>query len=141
MAVEEKTIQNVFTTTIVTPDGQVLDNPNIDLAVLKTTDGEIGIMANRLALVAALKISEARFHDGNKVETFAINGGFAEFSNNQLTIVSPSAENAKNIDVHRAELAKQRAEQSAKSAKSADDRRRAEIALARAINRINTSKN
>ncbi|MDR2660549.1 MAG: F0F1 ATP synthase subunit epsilon [Lactobacillaceae bacterium] len=133
---------NVFSVNIVTPDGNVFNNENVLLAVLNTQNGELGIMANRIPVIAALKIDRAKFQiQGQKdYETFAVNGGFAEFSDNILSIVAPSAENSKTIDVHRADVAKSRAEQRVNAAKTADERRRAEVALARAINRINTSK-
>jgi F-type H+-transporting ATPase subunit epsilon len=131
---------NTIQAVIVTPDGTEFDNSKVSLAVLTTTNGELGIMTNRLPVVASLKIDSAKFQIGNDTENFAINGGFAEFSNNVLTIVAPSAENAKTIDITRAEQAKTRAEKKANSAKNADERKRAQVALARAINRINTSK-
>ncbi|MDR0899804.1 MAG: F0F1 ATP synthase subunit epsilon [Lactobacillaceae bacterium] len=137
---EAETATKTLQVTIVTPDGTAFDSQRVDMAVLATTDGEVGIMANRLPLVAALKIDQARFHIGDDTEVYAVNGGFAEFSDNLLTIVAPSAEDSRDIDVHRAEAARLRAEKRAQAAQTADDRKRAEVALARAINRINTSK-
>jgi F-type H+-transporting ATPase subunit epsilon len=127
--------------TIVTPNGTIFDQGNINMAVLKTLSGQLGIMANHIPVVAALKIDEMHvdFSDEKK-ETFAINGGFAEFSNNLLTVVADSAEAATGIDAFRAQQAEKRAQDELKRAQTAEDRERAQVALARAVNRIQISK-
>lgn len=130
---------NNFQVTIVTPDGTVYDN-DTSLLVLKTTDGELGILSDHIPLVAALQIDSARIHHGdNQQDVVAVNGGFVEFSNNQATIVADSAELPDNIDVNRAQSAKKRAEQHIAHAQQVHDKdelARAEVALKRAINRL-----
>ena len=62
-----------------------------------------------------------------------------EFSNNVATIIADSAERARNINVSRAEAAKERAEKKIKEAREKHDEQsfqRAQIALKRAVNRI-----
>ncbi|MDN6899404.1 F0F1 ATP synthase subunit epsilon [Oenococcus sicerae] len=140
MADDFPTTKNKFTANIVTPDGTVYDEKDISLAVLDTPVGELGIMANHIPAVVALKISQMRIHRGDHEDLYTVNGGFAEFSGNVLTVVADSAENSRDIDVSRAQAAEERAKTRASNAKTSDERARAQVALARAINRINTSK-
>ena len=66
-----------------------------------------------------------------------------EVRDNIVSIIADSAERERDIDVPRAERAKQRAEriiQEAKENANSDELRRATVALHRAINRINVSK-
>ncbi len=130
---------SVLTVSIVTPDGKVYDH-SANMLVVSTRSGQLGIMANHVPVIATLNVDAARvMHDGKEDEV-AVNGGFIEFSNNKATIVADSAENQSDIDVARAENAKQRAERLIKQAQEAHDKDavlRAQIALRRAINRIN----
>ncbi|MGO3381070.1 MAG: ATP synthase delta/epsilon chain alpha-helix domain-containing protein, partial [Loigolactobacillus coryniformis] len=76
-------------------------------------------------------------------DAIAVNGGFMEMSNNVASIVADSAERERDIDVSRAQLAEQRAEERIKTAKAkhdADELARAQIKLRRAVNRINVAK-
>ncbi|HJE14514.1 MAG TPA: F0F1 ATP synthase subunit epsilon [Lapidilactobacillus dextrinicus] len=137
--------KNVVTVNIVTPDGVVYDH-HANLLVACAIDGDLGIMANHEPIIAPLKIGEVRVKrtdDPNHEDAIAVNGGFLEVNNNIASIVADSAERARNIDVTRAEHARERAQQKIKAAEAkhdTDEIARAQIALNRAINRINVSK-
>ncbi|MDO1604992.1 F0F1 ATP synthase subunit epsilon [Lactobacillus sp. YT155] len=139
---EEK---QVLTVNVVTPDGLVYSH-HATLIVAKAVDGDVGIMANHEPIIAPLKISELRLKridNPHHEDAIAINGGFLEFSNNTVTIVADSAERARDIDLRRAEYAKQKAEETLQKTteEQSDDnaKEKARIALLRAINRINVS--
>lgn len=127
---------------VVTPDGVVYEN-NTSLVICKTTNGEIGLMANHMPLLATLTISEVKIKLANgNYDEVAVGGGFLEFSNNTLSIVANVAERKENIDTSRAERARDRAKERIEKARSShddDELRRAEISLKRAINRIKVS--
>ncbi|MEY8662232.1 F0F1 ATP synthase subunit epsilon [Ligilactobacillus faecis] len=133
----------VLTVNVVTPDGVVYENTT-DLAICKTTLGEVGIMPNRLPLLASLAIDKIRVKTGE--ETFdevAVSGGFIEFSDNVLSVVASAAERKEDIDASRAERARKRAEariEKAKKVNDVDELRRAEVSLRRALNRLSLSK-
>ncbi|GAX01042.1 F0F1 ATP synthase subunit epsilon [Secundilactobacillus silagei] len=136
--------QSVLTVSIVTPDGNVYDNKAAKMLVVKTQLGELGIMANHVPVIASLAFDEARIQSDSSEnpDEIAINGGFVEFSDNVATIVADSAEKQGDIDVDRAQNAKKRAEariQKAHEAHDKDELARAEVALRRAINRINVA--
>ncbi|MGT2949802.1 F0F1 ATP synthase subunit epsilon [Streptococcus cuniculi] len=130
-----------MTVQIVTPDGIRYDH-HAAFVLVRTTEGELGIYPGHVELIAVLAIDEIkvrRIDDENHVDWIAVNGGIIEISKDFITIVSDSAERARDIDVSRAERAKLRAEKAleeAQSARNIDMEKRAAIALQRAINRI-----
>ncbi|KRN34404.1 F0F1 ATP synthase subunit epsilon [Liquorilactobacillus mali] len=136
--------QDLLTVSVVTPDGSVYEGQT-RLAVFKTTVGEIGILPNHIPLIASLEIDEVRVKvqgTDDKFDEIAVSGGFVEFSDNVATVVANSAEKKENIDKDRAAKARERAERRLEAAKQSNDintTKRAEIALKRAVNRINIS--
>ncbi|NLR31081.1 F0F1 ATP synthase subunit epsilon [Levilactobacillus tujiorum] len=133
--------RSVLSVSIVTPDGRVYEHDG-ELLVIKTKLGQLGIMPNHVPVISSLEVDEVRIkHDGGEDEV-AVNGGFLEFSDNVATIVADSAERQDDIDVGRAESARDRAQAAIKKAQEehdADTLARAEVALRRAINRINVA--
>ena len=109
--------------------------------------GEMGILPNHINLIAPLQVHEMKIRRGGedeKVDWIAINGGIIEIKDNVVTVVADSAERDRDIDVSRAERAKLRAEREiaqAETTHNIDEVRRAKVALRRALNRINVSKN
>lgn len=132
----------VLTVNVVTPDGSVYENTT-NLAICKTTVGEVGIMPNHIPMLAPLAIDEVRVKIGeDQFDEIAISGGFLEFSNNILSIVASAAERKEDIDTLRAKRAKERAEKriaEAKQTQDIDELKRAEVSLRRAMNRLNIS--
>lgn len=137
--------EHTMTVNVVTPDGLVYDH-HAKLVVAKTVSGELGLMANHAPIIAPLEIDVVkvkRCDNDSHVDWIAVNGGILEMRDNLVSIIADSAERERDIDVPRAERAKMRAEkavQRAKEANNTDEYRRAEIALHRAINRINVSR-
>ncbi|MEJ6400364.1 F0F1 ATP synthase subunit epsilon [Nicoliella lavandulae] len=135
---------SVLTVSIVTPDGMVYQNDQAQLVIVKTKTGELGIMHDHLPVIASLEVDEARVkYDNGKEDEIAVNGGFVEFSNNVLTIIADSAEKRGDIDVERAERARERAQQKIQEAQQkhdSDEITRGQIALQRAVNRIHVAR-
>ena len=108
-----------------------------------TKDGQIGILPGHINLVAPLEVDELkvrRVDDESHVDWIAVNGGIIEVKDDFITIVANSAERDRDIDVSRAERAKQRTERVLEEATKSDrnvDVQRAQVALRRALNRIN----
>lgn len=131
---------------IVTPNGLVYQNDKAKLVVVRTVEGDLGILPNHAPIIAPLKIDVVRIKaevNTDEQDIMAINGGIMEVRDNQLTIIAESAETPEDIDIKRAERAKERAEeliQAAKSEHDVDQLKRAEVALNRAINRINVAR-
>ncbi|MEK2586960.1 F0F1 ATP synthase subunit epsilon [Lentilactobacillus buchneri] len=132
---------SVITVSIVTPDGKVYEH-TANMIVVSTQSGQLGIMANHVPIIATLDVDETRVKYDDKEDDIAVNGGFIEFSNNVATIVADSAETQNDIDIARAEKAKKNAQQRIAEARQRQDKAaldRAQVALRRAINRINVA--
>ncbi|BDH60628.1 ATP synthase F0F1 subunit epsilon [Ureibacillus massiliensis 4400831 = CIP 108448 = CCUG 49529] len=122
---------------IVTPDGPVYDS-EVAMVIAKTISGEIGVLPGHIPLVSPLSIGGVELKDANgKSEFVAVSGGFIEVRPEKVSILAPSAEVASSIDLARAQEAKARAEERLKMKNDEIDFQRAELALRRAMNRIN----
>ena len=125
---------------IVTPDGPVYES-EAELVVAKATSGELGVMAGHVPLVAPLAIGSVRMKTGNDQDVVAVTGGFLEVRPDKVTVLAQAAERAEDIDVDRALRAKQRAEERLNQKREANiDQKRAELALRRALNRIQVAQ-
>ncbi|MCF6410932.1 F0F1 ATP synthase subunit epsilon [Pseudalkalibacillus salsuginis] len=127
-----------FTVSVVTPDGPVYEETGAEMVSAKATSGELGILPGHVPLVAPLEINAIRVEKDNNTQILAVSGGFIEVRPEQVTILAQAAEMASDIDVDRAKAAKERAEKRLQGTKQDDiDFKRAELALNRAMNRIN----
>lgn len=128
-----------LTVSVVTPDGQVLED-DYEMLSCKAEGGELGILPGHIPLVAPLTINAVRLKRGNEEDLVAVNGGFLEVRPDKATILAQSAERADDIDVERAERAKERAAQLLESINQDTDVQRAKLALNRAMNRLGVAK-
>ncbi|AYF92802.1 F0F1 ATP synthase subunit epsilon [Apilactobacillus bombintestini] len=134
---------SVLTVSIVTPDGKVYEREDARLVIVRTKSGQLGIMPNHVPVIASLEVDEVKVKSGEEVDEIAVNGGFVEFSNNNLTVIADSAEKQNDIDVDRASAARDRAQKALEQAREKHDNQeilRNQVALKRAINRIHVAK-
>lgn len=134
---------SVLTVSIVTPDGKVYEREDARLVIVRTKSGQLGIMPNHVPVIASLEVDEVKVKSGSDVDEIAVNGGFVEFSNNNLTVIADSAEKQGDIDVDRAAAARDRAQKALEEARQKHDNQeilRNQVALRRAINRIHVAK-
>lgn len=125
-----------FKLKIVTPAG-VYKETDVEMLNLRTTTGQIDILAHHIPLASHIEISEMNYIDENhERQYFAIAGGFVYVGENDTTIITSAIESVDEIDLERAKSSKQRAEERLKSSQNIDVLR-AEIALKKAITRIN----
>lgn len=128
-----------FDVEIITPD-RVFFTGTAQMIEFSTANGEIGVYKNHIPLTTVLipGIVTLTMEDGKK--TAALHAGFAEILPNKVTLLAEIAEWPDEIDERRAEAAKKRAEERL-AAKTKDvDIQRAEIALRRALVRIELKK-
>lgn len=120
---------------IVTPDKVVL-NAEVDYVGAEGVDGQFGLLPQHAPLLTALKVGDLYYRQGSETHWVFVSGGFAQISDNKVTILAEAAELASDIDVERAKAAQARAEQRLADPKPELDIIRAELALARARARI-----
>lgn len=129
---------STFLVEIVTPERKVYAE-TANMVSVKGVDGELGILPNHIPLVTPLRIAPVTIKRDGKVDVIAVGGGFIEVRKDKVVILAESAELANEIDVNRAQAAKQRAEERLAAKRDEIDFKRAELALQRATNRIDVS--
>ena len=124
-----------FNLQIISPTRVFFDG-DIDMVEMKTTEGEIGVLAGHIPLTAILEPGVLRIKKSDGDKEAALHDGFVKITNDKVTILAESCEWPDEIDVNRANEAKTRAERRLKSGEPAVDMLRAELALKKALTRI-----
>jgi F-type H+-transporting ATPase subunit epsilon len=119
---------------IVTPYGVVYTG-DIKACTAPGADGLFQILNEHADFLSNLEIGEIKVEGSDGVKLLATSGGFLEVKDNIISIVVETAEFASEIDIERAKSAEQRARMRLES-KEEVDFLRAEMALARALNRL-----
>ncbi|WP_024334714.1 F0F1 ATP synthase subunit epsilon [Desulfotignum balticum] len=121
---------------VVTPQKAVVSEA-VDTVVAPGSEGEFGALKGHTTFLTSLKMGTLRYKNASgKEQLLFINGGFAEVLPDKVTILAESAERNQDIDVVRAQAAKERAEQRLANRAAGIDLLRAELALRRAIHRL-----
>lgn len=125
-----------FNLQIISPTRVFFDG-DVNMVEMKTTEGEIGVLAGHIPLTAILEPGVLRIKQEDGTKEAALHDGFVEIQKDRVTVLAESCEWPDEIDVARAQEAKERAERRLKSGKKEVDVLRAELALKKAITRIN----
>ncbi|MDR0827545.1 MAG: F0F1 ATP synthase subunit epsilon [Desulfovibrio sp.] len=120
---------------IVTPDQLVLSR-EVEYVGAPGVLGEFGILPGHVPFISALTIGRLYYKVGGKDHYVFVSGGFAEVSDNRVTILAESAEEAEKIDFNRAERALKRAKQRLDAKNAELNFKRATLALYRATERL-----
>jgi F-type H+-transporting ATPase subunit epsilon len=94
---------------IVSQDRTVYEG-DVDIVVLPGADGEMGILPHHAPLLTTLKYGFIKVRKQGNEEVFTVAGGVAEIQPDIVTVLADAAENIEEIDVTRAEQARQRAQ-------------------------------
>lgn len=120
---------------VVTPEKTVVSE-DVDMVICPGSEGEFGVLPHHISLLSALKMGPLRYRKGDHDDCIFISGGFVDVNADKCSVLAESAEYARDIDVARAEAAKERAEKRLREHNEGVDELRAEIALKRAIMRL-----
>lgn len=127
---------------IVTPEKVIYEN-EIFQVTIPTMSGEITILPNHIPLVSVLKGGELKIKDKDGEHNLAVSGGFLEVrGNNEIVILADHAERVADIDIQKAEEARQRAEEQMKNIKNVQDvdYARLQAAIDRETNKLKVAK-
>jgi F-type H+-transporting ATPase subunit epsilon len=87
---------------IVTPSRPLVD-ADVDQVVAPGSEGEFGVLPGHSAFLIALKPGVVRWSEAGRARRAAIAGGFAEVTQERVTVLTPSAELSDQIDPAEAE--------------------------------------
>ena len=126
---------------IVSPDKGEIFSKDIDMLIVRSIAGELGILPRHARLLTELLPHAMKIKMSGGEQLIALGGGFMEVTPEKITVLAHSAELPDNIDVERAQRAKKRAEDRIAEYKQATkesliDISRANAALARAKARL-----
>jgi F-type H+-transporting ATPase subunit epsilon len=129
-----------ITLEVVTPDRSIVTE-QVDEVQLPGSEGYFGVLPGHTPLLATLQVGEMWYRVGQDRKFLAIAFGFVEVLPDRVTVLAQIAERPEEIDVQRAEAAKQRAEQrvqqrSAGQAQVDMDFERARVALMKSLMRL-----
>ena len=116
-----------FRLKIVTPDGIQYDG-NAEELVVRTTTGDVGILAGHINFVAPLGLGEAMILMDGKKRRAACIGGMVSVVNETVTLLPTTFEWADEIDLERAKASEERAQKVLQNKDASDS----ELVLAKA---------
>lgn len=125
-----------FSLNITTPEKVFFDGETTQI-IVRTTEGDIGVLANHTRLVASLPSGplKVKQEDGSW-RTAAVSTGLLKVGENKVSILANAVEWADEIDI---EWARRSEEDARRRLREEQDRHaldRAELKLQRALNRI-----
>ena len=94
---------------IVSQDRMVFEG-DVDIVIAPSTLGEMGVLPNHAPLLATLAFGLIKVRYQGREEIFTVAGGVIEVQPNLVTVLADVAENVREIDIARAEAARERAE-------------------------------
>jgi F-type H+-transporting ATPase subunit epsilon len=127
---------DTFTIEVVTPTRLVVLE-SVTEAQIPVLGGYIGVLPGHTPLLAEMGIGELSYHVGGRVQSCTAFGGFVEVLSDRVIVLADSAERADEIDVARAQAARDRAQKRLANPNDPNtDWKRAEEALERAEVRL-----
>lgn len=130
----------LFELRVITPDRPFYEG-NVTMVELNTTEGQIGVYAEHSPVAMVLSPGVAKIHEEDgTVKEAALHTGFVEIGKKSVVVLAEIAEWPDEIDFNRAEEARIRAERRLASKDGEIDIARAEVALKKALTRIEMKK-
>jgi F-type H+-transporting ATPase subunit epsilon len=124
--------------TIVSPERELYSG-EVDIVLAPGIDGQLGILPKHMPLITQLAEGELIARVGEEEYYFVIHGGFMHVLADKVIVLADLAERAEEIDIERAEAARQRALETI-SQVPPEERRLTEVALRRSSVRIRAAR-
>ena len=122
---------------IVTPDRMVFDS-QAESVIARTVTGDVCILARHTEYISPLDIGQIKVKSNGQVRLASCSGGTMVVTGGEATIIADTFEWQDEIDVARAQKAKEKAETRIANHTTDFEFKVAELKLKRAINRIRT---
>ncbi|MBM3791075.1 MAG: F0F1 ATP synthase subunit epsilon [Acidobacteria bacterium] len=124
---------------IVTPERHLYSGP-VDQVTVPSSQGYLGILPGHAPLLAELGVGNIQYQSADRVDRLFCSWGFVEVLPERVIVLAQTAEPASEINIDRAEQARTRAMQRLNSKDAGIDYTRAQIALIKAINRLDVAR-
>ena len=130
---------NKFNLKIITPDRECYTG-EVDMVEFNTIEGEVGIYKGHIPISMIIAPGILTITSDGESKNAALHAGFVEVLPDKVTILAEIIEWPSEIDIDRAKEAKDRAEARIRDVLEGTDIARAELALRRAMTRIDVTK-
>jgi F-type H+-transporting ATPase subunit epsilon len=121
---------------VVTPERELVHESVLSVSI-PAKNGYLGILPGHAPLLSELQPGELSYIEDRVTRFLSVSWGFTEVLPERVIVLAQTAERAEEIDVGRAQRAKQRAEERLKNVTATDiDFDRARVALMRALARL-----
>ncbi|MGN0608653.1 MAG: ATP synthase F1 subunit epsilon [Oscillospiraceae bacterium] len=125
-----------FKLNVITPEKVFFDGETSQL-IVRTTEGDIGILAHHTSLVADLPSGPLKIkQEDGTYRTAALSSGLLKVGGNKVSIIANAVEWADEIDLEWAKRSEAEAREKLNSLKDSHELDIAELKLQRALNRI-----
>ena len=124
-----------LTLEIVTPERPLI-REQVDEVIVPAAQGYLGVWPGHTALLVRLDIGQLSYRKGHETFYLLVAFGFAEILPDRVTILAQTAEKAEEIDLKRAETARDRAQERLARPTMEMDFERARIAMMKALVRL-----
>ena len=108
--------------------------------IIPGIDGAHGVLANHERTVTCLAAGELKYKIDEEWKYAAVSDGYAEISGDHVVIIADTVERPEEIDVKRAQEAKERAEERLRQKQSIKEYYHTQIALNKAMNRLKVNQ-
>lgn len=129
----------VFRLEIITPVEILFDDQVIHFRAPGVA-GDFGVLADHAPMMTALKAGRLQVDFQNRSEDYAVSGGYLEVHENRAVILAETCIHKENIDLPRAQRARERAIRKLEEATTPEDREEWRAALNRALTRIHVAE-
>jgi F-type H+-transporting ATPase subunit epsilon len=130
-----------LTVEIVTVERKLLEESGVDEVIAPGIEGQLAVLPQHAAFMTMLAPGELILKKGGEEHPFAVTGGFFEVLNDRVIILADAAERAEEIDVARAEAARERARLALERRESLEEMAAMQAALQRALIRLRVAEN
>ena len=134
-----ESLPNQIQLEVVSPERELVHESTLSVSI-PAKNGYLGILPGHAPLLSELQPGELTYIEDHVTRCLSVSWGFVEVLPERVIVLAQTAERAEEIDVDRAQRAKQRAEERLRNVTATDiDFERARAALMRALARLHAA--
>ena len=130
-----------LTVEIVTVERKMLEESGIDEVIAPGVEGQLAVLPKHAAFMTMLAPGELILKKGADEIPFSVTGGFFEVLNDRVIVLADAAERADEIDIERAEQAREAARHALENRETVEDKAAVQAQLQRALIRLRVAEN
>jgi F-type H+-transporting ATPase subunit epsilon len=119
---------------------RIVYSDEVDVLVAPGVEGQLAILPQHAPLMTMLQPGELLVRKDGDDQSIFVSGGFLDVQHDKVTVLADTAERAEEIDIHRAEEARERAEKLIAAPSTGFDAARAQAALLRSLMRLKVAE-